>query len=126
MQHSLNLFLVIEQFDNQDRHEFDDQMALEVHSMKEHLFTLLSKIQAIDGRLPGTSRPYGISRLDKTIYDFIIIIMVSGQNEYLLLSGSARDGTVDLEIQTPSPSPEPGKGTPDRPGCPLFGPKHLV
>ena len=52
--------------------------------------------------------------------------MVSGQNEYLLLSGSARDGTVDLEIQTPSPSPEPGKGTPDRPDCPLFGPKHLV
>ena len=46
-------YLVIEQFDNQDRHEFDDQMALEVHSMKEHLFTLLSKIQAIDGRLPG-------------------------------------------------------------------------
>ena len=25
-----------------------------------------------------------------------------------MLSGSARDGTVDLEIQTPSPSPEPG------------------
>ena len=24
--------------------------------MKEHLFTLLSKIQAIDGRLPGTDR----------------------------------------------------------------------
>ena len=36
---------MIEQFDNQDRHEFDDQMALEVHSMKEHLFTLLGKIQ---------------------------------------------------------------------------------
>lgn len=80
---------VIEQFDNQDRHEFDDQMALEVHSMKEHLFTLLSKIQAIDGRLPG-------------------------QNEYLLLSGSARDGTVDLEIQTPSPSPEPDEVIDDR------------
>ena len=88
--------------------------------MKEHLFTLLSKIQAIDGRLPGTDR---ISRLGKTIYD---LIMYSGQNEYLLLSGSARDGTVDLEIQTPSPSPEPGKGTPDRSGCPLFVPKHLV
>merc|ERR1712131_474096 len=79
---------VIEQFDNQDRHEFDDQVALEVHSMKEHLFTLLGKIQqfssnqAIDGRLPGA-------------------------NEYLLLSGSARDGTVDLEIQSPSSSPEP-------------------
>ena len=51
--------LVIEQFDNQDRHEFDDQMALEVHSMKEHLFTLLSKIQAIDGRLPGTVMSLG-------------------------------------------------------------------
>jgi len=36
---------VIDLFDNQDRHEFDDQMALEVHSMKEHLFTLLGKIQ---------------------------------------------------------------------------------
>ena len=32
-------------------------MALEVHSMKEHLFTLLSKIQAIDGRLPGKVFP---------------------------------------------------------------------
>jgi len=73
---------VIEHFDNQDRHEFDDQMALEVHSMKEHLFTLLGKIQAIDGRLPGA-------------------------NEYLLLSGSARDGTVDLEIQSPTSTPEP-------------------
>ena len=90
--------------------------------MKEHLFTLLSKIQAIDGRLPGTDRTVFPG---KTIYNFIII-MYSGQNEYLLLSGSARDGTVDLEIQTPSPSPEPGKGTPDRPGCPLLGPKHLV
>ena len=90
--------------------------------MKEHLFTLLSKIQAIDGRLPGTvfadhtvstipHGPYGISRLGNPIYDFMTIIMFSGQNEYLLLSGSARDGTVDLEIQTPSPSPEPGKGS---------------
>ena len=35
-------------FDNQDRHEFDDQMALEVHSMKEHLFALLGKIQVIN------------------------------------------------------------------------------
>ena len=45
---------VIDLFDNQDRHEFDDQMALEVHSMKEHLFTLLGKIQEcllITGRL---------------------------------------------------------------------------
>ena len=42
-----------------------------------------SSFQAIDGRLPGA-------------------------NEYLLLSGSSRDGTVDLEIQTPRPTPEPG------------------
>ena len=68
-QHSLNLFLVIEQFDNQDRHEFDDQMALEVHSMKEHLFTLLSKIQAIDGRLPG---------MDRTVFPSLIkLFMIS-------------------------------------------------
>ena len=28
--------------------------------MKEHLFTLLSKIQAIDGRLPGTVMSLGL------------------------------------------------------------------
>ena len=50
-----------------------------------------------------------------------LLIMFSGQNEYLLLSGSARDGTVDLEIQTPSPSPEPGISRPGSPGRPLFG-----
>ena len=59
--------------------------------------------------------PYGISRLGNPIYDFMTIIVFSGQNEYLLLSGSARDGTVDLEIQTPSPSPEPGKGSSNDP-----------
>ena len=42
---------MIEMFDNQDRHEFDDQMALEVHSMKEHLFALLGKIQVNSGDL---------------------------------------------------------------------------
>lgn len=47
--------------------------------------------------------------------------MFSGQNEYLLLSGSARDGTVDLEIQTPSPSPEPGKGSSNDPWLSNFG-----
>ena len=55
--------------------------------------------------------------LSKTSY---LLIMFSGQNEYLLLSGSARDGTVDLEIQTPSPSPEPGIPRPGSPGRPLF------
>ena len=64
---------MIEQFDNQDRHEFDDQMALEVHSMKEHLFTLLSKIQAIDGRLPGTVFVSRVGNAPSVIdYDFIL------------------------------------------------------
>ena len=47
---------VIEHFDNQDRHEFDDQMALEVHSMKEHLFTLLGKIQVFKLITPTVNR----------------------------------------------------------------------
>ena len=36
-----NLNDLINVFDDFDRHEFDDQMALEVHSMKEHIFTIL-------------------------------------------------------------------------------------
>ena len=66
-------------------------------------------------------RSYGSSRFRNAIYDFMNLIMYSGQNEYLLLSGSARDGTVDLEIQTPSPSPEPGKGSSNDPQLSNFG-----
>jgi len=38
-----NLNKLINIFDDYDRHEFDDQMALEVHSMKEHIFNILGK-----------------------------------------------------------------------------------
>lgn len=33
---------LINVFDDYDRHEFDDCMALEVHAMKEHVFSILS------------------------------------------------------------------------------------
>ena len=32
---------LINVFDDFDRHEFDDQMAIEVHIMKEHIFNIL-------------------------------------------------------------------------------------
>lgn len=35
LEHLINLF------DEYDRHEFDDCMAMEVHSMKEHIFNML-------------------------------------------------------------------------------------
>ncbi|CAK8698510.1 unnamed protein product [Clavelina lepadiformis] len=60
-------------FDDFDRHEFDDQMALEVHTMKEHIFNILGDVQKLDDKLPAA-------------------------NEYLLLSGGARDGTLDIEV----------------------------
>uniref|UniRef100_H2ZGU5 Mab-21-like nucleotidyltransferase domain-containing protein n=1 Tax=Ciona savignyi TaxID=51511 RepID=H2ZGU5_CIOSA len=68
---------LINVFDEYDRHEFDDQMAMEVHIMKEHIFNILGDVQKIDNKLPVA-------------------------NEYLLLSGSARDGTLDIEIETPT------------------------
>lgn len=34
---------LINEFDDFDRHEFDDQMAIEVHTMKEHIFSILGK-----------------------------------------------------------------------------------
>nr|XP_039250003.1 protein MB21D2-like [Styela clava] len=60
-------------FDEYDRHEFDDCMAMEVHSMKEHIFNILGDVQKADGKLPVA-------------------------NEYLLLSGGSRDGTLDVEV----------------------------
>nr|XP_002129660.1 protein MB21D2 [Ciona intestinalis] len=68
---------LINVFDEYDRHEFDDQMAMEVHIMKEHIFNILGDVQKLDNKLPVA-------------------------NEYLLLSGSARDGTLDIEIESPS------------------------
>ena len=43
---SLNRLINI--FDDYDRHEFDDQMALEVHSMKEHIFNILGRYSTIN------------------------------------------------------------------------------
>nr|CAB3263663.1 protein MB21D2 [Phallusia mammillata] len=67
---------LINVFDEFDRHEFDDQMAMEVHTMKEHIFNILGDVQKLDGKLPVA-------------------------NEYLLLSGGARDGTLDIDVDGP-------------------------
>ncbi|XP_076843500.1 transmembrane protein 102 [Brachyhypopomus gauderio] len=51
--------------------EFGDQTALEVHTAKDFIFNMLGLVQKVDKRLPVA-------------------------NEYLLLSGGAREGVVDL------------------------------
>jgi len=68
---------LIRVFDDFDRHEFDDQMAMEVNTMKEHVFGILGEVQKLDEKLPPT-------------------------NEYLLLSGNAREGTLDIDVDEPS------------------------
>lgn len=68
---------LIRVFDDFDRHEFDDQMAMEVNTMKEHVFSILGEVQKLDEKLPPT-------------------------NEYLLLSGNAREGTLDIDVDEPS------------------------
>lgn len=51
--------------------EFRDQTALEVHTAKDFIFNMLGLVQKVDQRLPVA-------------------------NEYLLLSGGAREGVLDL------------------------------
>ncbi|KAJ8337767.1 hypothetical protein SKAU_G00367330 [Synaphobranchus kaupii] len=51
--------------------EFGDQTALEVHTAKDYIFNMLGLVQKVDHRLPVA-------------------------NEYLLLSGGAREGVLDL------------------------------
>ncbi|KAI4896808.1 hypothetical protein NFI96_029267 [Prochilodus magdalenae] len=51
--------------------EFGDQTALEVHTAKDFIFNMLGLVQKVDKRLPVA-------------------------NEYLLLSGGAREGVLDL------------------------------
>lgn len=63
---------IIDQFDELDRHEFDDQMALEVHSMKEHIFHITGCLSKMDSRFPVA-------------------------NEYMLLSGGLKTGSVHID-----------------------------
>ncbi|XP_020347073.1 protein MB21D2 isoform X1 [Oncorhynchus kisutch] len=51
--------------------DFGDQLALEVHTAKDFIFNMLGLVQKVDQRLPVA-------------------------NEYLLLSGGAREGVLDL------------------------------
>uniref|UniRef100_A0A8C6SND3 Transmembrane protein 102 n=1 Tax=Neogobius melanostomus TaxID=47308 RepID=A0A8C6SND3_9GOBI len=57
----------------QEQGEFGDQTALEVHTAKDFIFNMLGLVQKIDQRLPVA-------------------------NEYLLLSGGARDGGADFDL----------------------------
>lgn len=66
------LNVLIDQFDELDRHEFDDQMALEVHSMKEHIFHITGKLSQMDPRFPVA-------------------------NEYMLLSGGLKTGAIHID-----------------------------
>uniref|UniRef100_A0A8C4SKW0 Transmembrane protein 102 n=1 Tax=Erpetoichthys calabaricus TaxID=27687 RepID=A0A8C4SKW0_ERPCA len=68
MEHVCELVLDLVQF---EQREFDDQTALEVHTAKDFIFSMLGVVQKIDQRLPIA-------------------------NEYLLLSGGTRDGVLDL------------------------------
>ncbi|XP_052001190.1 fibroblast growth factor 11a isoform X1 [Xyrauchen texanus] len=54
-----------------EQREFGDQTALEVHTAKDFIFNMLGLVQKVDKRLPVA-------------------------NEYLLLSGGAREGVLDL------------------------------
>ncbi|KAG9265298.1 nucleotidyltransferase MB21D2 isoform X1 [Astyanax mexicanus] len=56
-----------------EQREHDDQRALELHTAKDFIFSVLGMVQKLDQKLPVA-------------------------NEYLLLSGGVREGVVDMEL----------------------------
>uniref|UniRef100_H3D0X3 Mab-21 domain containing 2 n=1 Tax=Tetraodon nigroviridis TaxID=99883 RepID=H3D0X3_TETNG len=62
---------LIQEFSKHDQREYDDQRALEIHTAKDFIFSMLGMVQKLDQKLPVA-------------------------NEYLLLSGGVREGVVDI------------------------------
>ncbi|XP_051900543.1 nucleotidyltransferase MB21D2-like [Pristis pectinata] len=62
---------LIQEFGKHELRDFDDQRALEVHTAKDFIFSMLGLVQKLDHKLPVS-------------------------NEYLLLSGGVREGVVDM------------------------------
>ncbi|MED6253858.1 hypothetical protein ATANTOWER_005227 [Ataeniobius toweri] len=64
---------LIQDFSKHDQREYDDQRALEIHTAKDFIFSMLGMVQKLDQKLPVA-------------------------NEYLLLSGGVREGVVDMDL----------------------------
>ncbi|XP_078389988.1 nucleotidyltransferase MB21D2-like [Cetorhinus maximus] len=62
---------LIQEFGKHELRDFDDRRALEVHTAKDFIFSMLGLVQKLDHKLPVS-------------------------NEYLLLSGGVREGVVDM------------------------------
>lgn len=65
---------LIQEFVKHDHREYDDQRAMEIHTAKDFVFSMLGMVQKLDQKLPVA-------------------------NEYLLLSGSVREGVVDMDLE---------------------------
>ncbi|XP_026883559.2 protein MB21D2 [Electrophorus electricus] len=64
---------LISEFSKHEQREYDDQRALEIHTAKDFIFSMLGMVQKLDQKLPVA-------------------------NEYLLLSGGVREGVVDMDV----------------------------
>uniref|UniRef100_A0A8C5E0Y1 Mab-21 domain containing 2 n=1 Tax=Gouania willdenowi TaxID=441366 RepID=A0A8C5E0Y1_GOUWI len=64
---------LIQEFNKHEQREYDDQRALEIHTAKDFIFSMLGMVQKLDQKLPVA-------------------------NEYLLLSGGVREGVVDMDL----------------------------
>ncbi|KAM9733141.1 LOW QUALITY PROTEIN: nucleotidyltransferase MB21D2-like [Menidia menidia] len=65
---------LLQDFSRHDQRDHDDQRALEIHTAKDFIFSMLGMVQKLDQKLPVA-------------------------NEYLLLSGGVREGVVDLDLE---------------------------
>lgn len=64
---------LISELSKHEQREYDDQRALEIHTAKDFIFSMLGMVQKLDQKLPVA-------------------------NEYLLLSGGVREGVVDMDL----------------------------
>uniref|UniRef100_A0A8C2C7F2 Mab-21 domain containing 2 n=1 Tax=Cyprinus carpio TaxID=7962 RepID=A0A8C2C7F2_CYPCA len=64
---------LIAEFSKHEQREYDDQRALEIHTAKDFIFSMLGMVQKLDQKLPVA-------------------------NEYLLLSGGVREGVIDMDL----------------------------
>nr|XP_060623241.1 nucleotidyltransferase MB21D2 [Anolis sagrei ordinatus] len=68
-----DLTRLIQELARHESRDFGDQRALEIHTAKDFVFSMLGMVQKLDQKLPVA-------------------------NEYLLLSGGVREGVVDLDL----------------------------
>ncbi|MBN3280776.1 M21D2 protein, partial [Polyodon spathula] len=100
---------LIQNFSKHDQREYDDQRALEIHTAKDFIFSMLDGDSAclstsLNTQIQLTSLAGGDVAINKVKAEHSVCMVqkldqkLPVANEYLLLSGGAREGVVDMDL----------------------------